>query len=75
MYIFSGIFYFKMSKSAFRSVIHATFSQKLAGNFKNKKVQYFPLFLWKFGMAAGGLELTTARIRKGRYASTATADL
>ena len=44
-YIFSGIFYFKMSKSAFRSVIHATFSQKLAGNFKNKKAQYFPLFL------------------------------
>jgi len=36
LYIFSGIFYFKRSKSAFRSVIHTTFSQNIAGNFKNK---------------------------------------
>ena len=49
---------------------------KLAGNFKNKKAQYFPLFLWwHFGMAARGFELTTARIQNRRYASAAMADL
>ena len=75
-YIFSRIFYSKISKSAFISVIHATFCQKPAENYsKQEGTVISSLSLMAFGLTAGGLELTTTRIGNGRYASTATADL